>query len=548
MRIEKALVVFIFLIFLAVSFHSLGQNNPSQSLSASYEDLIRLFREWREFQKPEVFAGVPDYSAAAMKKQKEGLKVFEQRLEAIDCRAWPVSQQIDYHLVRAEMNGLEFDHRVLRPWSRDPCFYSVITDSEPDVPKREGPEIYGVFNIWEYRLPLSEKEIAEFRAKLQAISLVLEQAKKNLKEEAGDLWLLGIRMKERESTILANLAKRLAEYHPDLVSYAQQAKAAVDKFRGWLEEKEKQVKAPSGIGIENFNWYMKNVHLVPYTWKEQLNIVQREWERAMAALKFEEHQNRRLPLLELPTTEEELIRRYNEAVDLFMEFLKKEEIFTVPDYMHLDFFKGRFIPPGGIRDFFTQVEYRDSLPMKCHSIHWLDKQRMAQNPHPSPIRSLPLLYNIWDSRAEGLATGMEEMMMQAGLFKDRPRDRELVYILIAMRAARAMADLKMHSGEFTLEEAIRFAVDRTPYGWLRKDGNTVWTDMMIYLHQPGYGTSYLIGKIHIEKLLAERSRQLARKFSLRRFMDEFFASGMIPVSLIRWEMTGLDDEIKSLLE
>jgi len=24
--------------------------------------------------------------------------------------------------------------------------------------------------------------------------------------------------------------------------------------------------APSGIGVNNYNWYMKNVHLVPYTW------------------------------------------------------------------------------------------------------------------------------------------------------------------------------------------------------------------------------------------------------------------------------------------
>jgi hypothetical protein len=30
-------------------------------------------------------------------------------------------------------------------------------------------------------------------------------------------------------------------------------------------------------------------------------------------------------------------------------------------------------------------------------------------------------------------------------------------------------------------------------------------------------------------------------------MDDFFATGMIPMSLIRWEMTGLEDEVKKLL-
>jgi len=39
---------------------------------------------------------------------------------------------------------------------------------------------------------------------------------------------------------------------------------------------------------------------------------------------------------------------------------------------------------------------------------------------------------------------------------------------------------------------------------------------------------------------------MGEKLSLKKFMDEFFASGIIPVSLIRWEMTGLEDEIKKL--
>jgi len=178
--------------------------------------------------------------------------------------------------------------------------------------------------------------------------------------------------------------------------------------------------------------------------------------------------------------------------------------------------------------------------------HWLEKQREAQEPHPSPIRSAPLLYNIWDSRSEGLATGLEELLMQAGMLDRSPRSRELVYILIAMRVARAMGDLKIHSNEFNLAKSIDFAVAETPYGWLLPEAETVWTDMRIYIQQPGYGTSYLVGKDHIYRLLADRSRQMGAEYSLKKFMDEFFRSGQIPMSLIRWEMTGLDDEIKRL--
>ena len=39
-----------------------------------------------------------------------------------------------------------------------------------------------------------------------------------------------------------------------------------------------------------------------------------------------------------------------------------------------------------------------------------------------------------------------------------------------------------------------------------------------------------------------------KDFDLGAFHDEFAASGMIPISLTRWEMTGLDDEVRHMLE
>jgi hypothetical protein len=537
----------IFIISLASGSYPLGREKAAGAGGRSYDDLVRLFREWREFVKPEVVDGVPDYSPEAMKAQREKLPSYQKRLAVIDCSRWPVAQQSDYHLVRAEMNGLEFDHRVLRPWSRMPSFYFFVTDSQPDVPLREGPEIFGLLDIWRYEFPLAAKDRAEVSVKLRAVPGVMAQARKNLVEERKDLWVLGIRAMREEGAILDGLAELMEKHHPELVPEVKRAKSAVDEFCVWLEDKTDRMKAvPCGVGVENFDWYMRNVHLVPYTWKDQLSILDREWERSMAALKLEEHRNRLLPQLKPPATEEEMRRRYNEAVDDFMRFLREEPVFSVPDYLRLDYFRGGFVPPDARRDFFARIESLDSMPMKCHSMHWLDKQMMARDPHPSPIRRVPLLYNIWDSRAEGLATGMEELMLQAGLFDKRPRAKELVYILVAMRCARAMGDLIMHSIEWNLEEAVKAGVDRTPYGWLLPDGETVWTDLRIYLQQPGYGTSYVVGKVQIDKLMAERAVQMGRGFTLQKFMDEFLGCGMIPVSLIRWEITGLDDEIRKL--
>jgi uncharacterized protein (DUF885 family) len=139
-------------------------------------------------------------------------------------------------------------------------------------------------------------------------------------------------------------------------------------------------------------------------------------------------------------------------------------------------------------------------------------------------------------------------MLQAGMFEARPRSRELIYILVAERAARALGDLRMHSNAFTLEQASQFASEHTPRGWLSMGGALVRSEQHLYLQQPAYGTSYLIGTIETDRLIAERRRQLGETFTMKRFMDEFNAVGLVPISLVRWELTGqLSDDVKRML-
>ena len=101
------------------------QSKPPAA-GGTYDDLVALFKEFREFQKPQVVNGVPDYTPAAMKAQRLGLDKLMKRLAAIDIQAWPIPQKVDYMLVRAEMNGLDFDHRILKPWTKDPAWYIVV--------------------------------------------------------------------------------------------------------------------------------------------------------------------------------------------------------------------------------------------------------------------------------------------------------------------------------------------------------------------------------------------------------------------------------------
>jgi hypothetical protein len=517
-------------------------------IASRYEDLAALFSEWRAFQKPRVVDGVPDYTANAMAKQHRELAAYQERLKAIDPSGWPIPQQVDYHLVRAEMNGLDFDHRVLAPWENNPAFYVTVFSSESDQPAREGPFALGGVELWSYDFPLSSTDAAAIETGIRSIPKLLEQAKSNLTGNQKDLWIYGTKSLKEQSEVLLNFAAKLTEAQGGLRASVESAKKATDSFVAWLESEAPKKTGPSGVGVENYDWYLKNVQLVPYTWRDEVLLMERELARAVSFLALEENRNSGLPQPAPVASAEEHARRFNDAVTKYMAFLAKHDVLKIENYMDgaLRERIGDYSP--GPREFFTEVDYRDPEIMRTHGYHWFDKGWLRAGGHPSPIRKETLLYNIFDTRTEGLATGWEEMMMQAGMLDARPRSRELVYILLAQRAARALGDLRMHANQHTLEQASEFASAHTPRGWLSLSGNLVRSEQHLYLQQPGYGTSYVIGKIEIEKILAERKRQLGNGFTMRRFMDELNAVGLIPASLIRWELTGeLPDDVARML-
>jgi hypothetical protein len=505
--------------------------------STRYEELVSLFEAWRTFQKPRLVDGLPDYTANAMSAQQRELPAYRQRLAAIDPSGWPVSQQVDWQLVRAEMNGLDFDQRVLRPWANNPAFYVTVFASQSDQPAREGPLAYGAVEVWSYTFPLTPDHAARMQTGIRAIPGLLDQAKKNLVGNSRDLWVYGAGSLKEQSATLAQLATRVAEAPGGLQSDVQRAKDATDAFVTWIDSQARSKTGPSGIGVDNYNWYLKNVQLAPYTWQDEVTLMERELSRAHAFLALEEQRNAALPAQVPIGSEQEHAQRFNAAVSEYMRFLEDRQILTIRDYMDpaLRARVGRFSPAP--REFFGEVNARNPLVMRTHDYHWFDLGRMAHEPHSDPIRRGPLLYNIFNTRTEGHATGWEEMMLQAGLFDARPRARELVYVILAERAARALGDLKMHSNEFTLEQAAQFASANTPRGWLSLDGELVRGEQHLYLQQPAYGTSYVTGKFQIEELLSVRKRQLGDRFTMKEFMDQFDAAGLIPASLLRWELT-----------
>ncbi|WKN42217.1 hypothetical protein [Tunicatimonas pelagia] len=525
----------------------------SPSAPQDYQNLVDLFARWRDFEQPPLREGAPDYTAETFEQRHPEFEKLQAELLAFDTSNWPIEQQVDWYIVWAEMNGYDFNHRVLQPWVRDPAFYKSLWMARSDVPAHEGPTHHMTTEIWTYEFPLSGEEKKRLLADLSVIPPLNEQAKLNLTGNARDLWVAGIRDIRTQSENLKTILNRLGvKDEADLVLAIEKAIASTNDLVTWLEKEADSKTGPSGIGKENYTWYLQNVHLVPLTWEDEVLLLKRELARAWSSLKLEEHRNRNLPELPDADSPEAYRRMAEQATESLLTFLDQEEIVTVKDYFEPALYAhvGKFVPKK-TRNFFWITAHYDPRPLFCHFYHWFELARMDTEPNASEIRREPLLYNIFDSRNEGMATAVEEMFMQAGLYDDSPRSREIVYILIAQRAARGLGSLYAHANEMTMEEAGGIHSEWTPRGWMKTEKELLIFEQHLYLRQPGYGTSYITGKYLMESALADYGRtqeSSTEPFQLKNYFDQLNSIGNIPISLGHWQLTGSKSHLEPIIE
>jgi hypothetical protein len=538
---RKPIVLLLIAIFVA-SCQPTKKETPPKGAS-DYASLVNLFKEWRAFETPPMRDGAPDYTATTFEQRMPAFKKLQEKLLAMDTARWPIEHRVDWHLVWAEMNGFDFNHRVLQPWVRDPAYYATVKTERSDVPAHEGPTHHKTLELWTYQFPLSPEAKTKLIQELGVISPLNAQAKVNLTGNAKDLWIAGIRDIKTQSEDLATiLQKQGANEHSDLVAAVNAAIQSTDELASWLEKEAASKTGSSGIGKENYTWYLQNVHLVPMTWEDEVLLLKRELVRAWTGLKLEEHRNRKLPLLTSAETPEAFAALTERAAKSLMNFLEKDEILTVKDYFEpaLREHLGSFVPAEK-RNFFVIGLHHDPRPLYSHFYHWFELARMDREPHKSEIRKGPLLYNIFDTRNEGTATAVEEMFMQAGLYNDDPRVKEIVYIMIAQRAARGLGSLYAHANQLTMEEAGKIHSEYTPRGWMKTEKKLLLFEQHLYMRQPGYGSSYITGKYLLETAMADFAKMKESKneeFKIKDFLDQVNANDCIPISLINWQMTG----------
>ncbi len=496
---------------------------------------------------------VRDWSAASVEKQRAELAAFDGRWRSLADPRVPVSQQVDHRLLGSALARVHWELDILRRWQRDPGFYIEQTLS----PVGEALTVPA---------PYDEKQSREILSRLNNIPQILEEAQKNLVSPPAPFAqmtidsLAGIRPK------LELLATSLAPHTTIAVgewqASAERAATSLEAYSAWLQKVLPTLPAQTAIGRENYTWFLQNIALMPYTPEELVARAEQEFRRSAAFEALEANRNRAVPPLVTAPTLEDFIARNKRREAEVREFLKNREILTLPTW--LQHYTLRAVPPylAALADFgetddFTSASRLDqdgiryvAPPSPNTGYFWAADakdprilivhegtvghygQLCASWKNPDPIRRY-----YYDSGAnEGIGFYAEEMMLQSGLYDDSPHTREIVYNQMRLRAVRVIVDVKVALGIFTPEQAVDFLETSVPMG--APDAREEVIEMG---ELPGQKIAYEIGKLQIVQMLQEARFKQGERFSLESFHNYLWLNGNVPISLLRWEYLGLDD-------
>lgn len=543
---------------------------PTQPTSA-LQKLSSDFWEWRAAEQPFSFDDIPridrpdgweaDWSPSTIAKHRDELSGFESRWKALglDAGGRSRAETVDYLLVGSAIARARWELDYVRGWQRNPWFYLDQTLASVFVSLTQPP-------------PFGEARSAEILRRLQAIPQIIADGESNLKDPAGPLAHLSIHQLNDIRPRLEEMARQLKPYlttgsATQLDPAVQAAIRAFEGYRDWLQQRLPTMSSNVAVGRDNYVFFLKHVALIPYTPEQLLAKGRQEWERAVAFEAYEKERNSRLPQLPLAKDQAAQIAREERQEQEIRDFLEQKNILTVPvwvrHYRNLAF-PSYLAPlaafgvaddltgptrlkddatsyiktPSPDRGYFDLSTARDPRGIVVHEGmpgHYFQKVMSWTN--EDPIRR-----HYYDSSAnEGIGFYAEEMMLQAGLFEDSPRSREIIYNFMRFRALRVEVEVKLSTGYFTIEQAADYFMKTVPL-----DRGTAMEDATFYASVPGVGISYQTGKLQIMKLLAEARLAQGDKFNLREFHDFVWMNGNVPIALLRYEYLGKTDEIEAL--
>ncbi|MGD9141565.1 MAG: DUF885 family protein, partial [bacterium] len=102
---------------------------------------------------------------------------------------------------------------------------------------------------------------------------------------------------------------------------------------------------------------------------------------------------------------------------------------------------------------------------------------------------------------------------------------------LAYCAAAAIAEISIHTGEWTIDDAVEFIARETG-----RDPEAALRDARRYAVAPGSGIAYLLGRREILRLRERYKKVKRNSFDLKEFHDTLLSCGYLPPYLLSIEV------------
>ena len=515
-----------------------------------------------------------DYSRAQVDKEIAELKKYEARFTAFDPAPLGEMTRGDRDLVLNNIRSTLLTLETIRPWEKNPDTYSSgITNS--------------AFVIMERKFAPSAERLRLLVAREKQMPAVFDAARANLKNPPKIFTEIALEQlpglidffKQDVPSAFADvddvaLKKQFAE------SNAAVIKALTD-YAAWLK---KDVLPKSNgdfrLGAETYAKKLQYDEMVDIPLNklveiDMANLHANQDHFAKVAKQLEPNKTPQQVLAELGADHpdpKKLLDTFRGTFDGLTQFIADKQIITIPSkvrptleetppFMRATTFAS-MDTPGPYETEAKEAYFNVTLPES----NW-DKKRvgefMAQFSYPvitvvAAHEAYPGHYVqfLWmqqihdrvrkllgaNTNVEGWAHYTEQMMLDEGLaqslFPTDARQQKLLRLGqlqdALLRNARFIVGIKLHTGQFTFNQAVDFFVKE---GYQSRAVGTVETKRGT--GDPTY-LYYTLGKLEILKLRADVEAKRGTAFNLKQFHDDFMQQGFAPIKIVRHAMLGDD--------
>lgn len=547
------------IVCVAVSFAA----SAHASTQADVETLSAKFWQWRATEQPFTNDDIPrldrphgfaaHWSAADVASYRAHAVQFEKEWRALDVSHAPVGTQVDYRLVGSAIARVQWELDVLPVWQRNPFFYV-------------DQGLTATYTLLLQHRAFTPEMQEDVVLRLASVPRLLEEGRTNLTDMRQPYavicmeHLTGIedRMERFKDGIhdAANFDKKQLS---DFDKAEASAVKALVSYREWLRPQVEGMKTETAVGRDGYIWFLRNVALMSHTPEQILQTGQLEFDRAVAFEALAQAANKGVPDVAVYPSLDAQIADEKKQEDAMRTYVTERGVLTgnpegVKHYYYVP--TPPYISPLGflgveddltsvsrlnedgtsykgtprLGGFWANITSRDVRPLTNHEGMPGHYFQMAWSMHnPDPVRRM-----YYDSESqEGIGFYVEEMMMIAGLYDSQPKMKEAIYALNRLRTLRVAVDVKLATGEFTLQQAADYLKNIVPM-----DEGTARSEAAMFSTTPGQAITYQIGKSDIMRGLTAAKLKQGADFSLQKYQDFVWSNGSVPFSLQRWELLG----------